>query len=298
MVRDDGSGDATSEILRNAGRREVRLQIVEDSAGRLGASGSFGALMKHALASGARYFAFADQDDVWLPHKLATQLAALRNWETAVGPQVPLLVHSDLTVVDRELRPCHPSHTRHAGLYRDCPTSLALRTLLGHNFVTGCATLFNRPLLEAASPLPDGAAMHDWWLACCAAALGQIEYLPEPLVLYRQHGANAIGAGRGRFRRGRVVRAQERIRRGVAQAFALRQRLRELGVADDHPSVRTLQDYIELFQPPTSPWRRGWGAYRLGIGRPDRIWRLLHAASAAASGAWLSDKVTPAERGR
>ena len=280
LVRDDGSSDATPEILRTAARRDASLAFVADSAGRLGASGSFGELMRHAMASDAQYFAFADQDDVWLPHKLGTQLAALRELEARAGPHLPLLVHSDLMVVDRELRTLHRSHTELAGLYRDCPAPVALRTLLGHNFVTGCATLFNRSLLEVATPLPPGAAMHDWWLACCAAALGRIEYIPQPLVLYRQHGSNEIGAGRALLQRNRLFRAQRRIQRGVAQASALRQRLRELGVADNHPAARIVQDYAGLFDPPTSPWRRGWGTYRLGIGRPQPLWRLLHAASA------------------
>jgi glycosyltransferase involved in cell wall biosynthesis len=281
LVRDDGSSDATPAILRAAARHDPRLQIVADSAGRLGATGSFGQLMRHALATQARYFAFADQDDVWLTHKLATQFAALRRLEAECGRDLPLLAHSDLTVVDRELRALHRSHTAQAGLYRRCPTALALRTLLGHNFVTGCATLFNRPLLEAATPLPSGTAMHDWWLAACAAALGRIEYIPQPLVLYRQHGTNEIGAGRTLLRLRRWLAAAARIRRGVAQATALGQRLRELGVNDDHPAARTVQDYARLFERPSSPWRRGWGTYRSGIGRPEPWWRLLHAASAA-----------------
>ena len=67
----------------------------------------------------------------------------------------------------------------------------------------------------------------------------------------------------------------------MAQASALRQRLRELGVSADRPSARIVQNYVELFEPPSSPWRRGWGTYRLRVGRPEPLWRLLHAASAA-----------------
>jgi hypothetical protein len=282
LIRDDGSSDGTQDIFRTAAARDSRLHIVQDSAGRLGACGSFGMLMQHALATGARYFAFADQDDVWLPHKLATQIAALKEREDTLGSGMPLLVHSDLTVVDAQLRTLHSSHTQRAGLYRDCPAPLALRTLLGHNFVTGCATLFNRPLLEAASPLPEAAAMHDWWLACCAAALGRIHYIEEPLVLYRQHGANAIGAGGGFFRLGRLRQARQRIERSAAQAAALRDRLRDRGVAGDHPAARTVHEYVKLFEPEASAWRRGWRTYHLGIGRPERRWRLMHAVTAAA----------------
>jgi glycosyltransferase involved in cell wall biosynthesis len=286
LIRDDGSSDATLNILRAAAGRDSRLMIVTDAAGRLGASGSFGRLMQHALANnpaaGApHYFAFADQDDVWLPGKLERQLAAIQELEAQRGPHMPLLVHSDLTVVDHELRTIHRSHTVLARLARRSPSSQALRTLLAHNFVTGCATLFNRSLLEAATPLPPEAALHDWWLACCAAALGDIRYLDEPLVLYRQHGANQVGAGREVFSLRRLLRARGTLRRGVAQAAALGRRLGELGIDDSHPAVRLTQDYAGLLQGPTSRWRRFWDAYRLRVGRPGRLWRLLNAANAA-----------------
>jgi hypothetical protein len=52
----------------------------------------------------------------------------------------------------------------------------------------------NRPLIDLALPIPEGAVMHDWWLALCAAVWGRIDFLTEPTVLYRQHGSNEIGA--------------------------------------------------------------------------------------------------------
>jgi hypothetical protein len=66
--------------------------------------------------------------------------------------------------------------------------------LLSRNEVTGCALAINRALLEMALPIPDGAIMHDWWLALFAAYFGQLIAVPERLVKYRQHDANVIGA--------------------------------------------------------------------------------------------------------
>lgn len=64
------------------------------------------------------------------------------------------------------------------------------------NFVTGCASIFNRCLRKVAAPIPAAALVHDWWVALVAAALGRIDCLPEATVLYRQHGRNQIGARR------------------------------------------------------------------------------------------------------
>lgn len=191
LVRDDGSSDQTLAIVERLARADPRISLMRDGRGNLGAAASFGALFERAAGSHARYVACADQDDVWQSTKLARELELLQRREADAGPAVPLLVHSDLTVVAEDLHVIHPSflafqHLRHVA---DRPLS----AVLVQNFVTGCTAVFNRALLLAAVPLPQ-VVMHDWWLALCAAALGEILYLPEPTVLYRQHQRNAIGS--------------------------------------------------------------------------------------------------------
>ncbi len=104
---------------------------------------------------------------------------------------MPHLVYSDLTVVDAELRLVHPSFLRHSRLRHG--EGRPLRTLLGRSFVLGCASIVNRPLLEFALPLPATVASHNWWLALCAAAVGQVSFLPESTLDYRRHGKNTSG---------------------------------------------------------------------------------------------------------
>jgi Predicted glycosyltransferases len=191
LARDDGSSDGTARILESLAGAEPRITLLRDGRGNLGPAHSFGVLMEAALETGAGYVAFADQDDVWQPDKLEHQLETLRARETALGSAVPLLVHSDLSVVDEELRLLHRSFlgSQRLGPDRGAP----LPTLLTQNFVTGCTTLINRALLRAALPLPQ-VVMHDWWLGLCAAAMGEILRCPRATVLYRQHGANAAGS--------------------------------------------------------------------------------------------------------
>jgi glycosyltransferase involved in cell wall biosynthesis len=194
LVRDDGSSDRTTEILQAFSEVDDRIILLPDQRGNLGPATSFGILLEYALNNGADYVAMADQDDVWLPSKIAQELALMRRAEDQSGESGAILVHTDLTVVGEDLRLIHPSFLAYQGLRHVADSPLG--TLLIQNFVTGCTTLINRPLLQLAVPLPR-VIMHDWWLALCAAALGKICYLPEPMVLYRQHGTNAIGsAGR------------------------------------------------------------------------------------------------------
>jgi rhamnosyltransferase len=191
VVRDDGSSDGTAEIVEQFAGADSRVKLLRDGRGNLGPAASFGALLEHAATEGASYVALSDQDDVWREDKLEQQLDVLQANEASSGAGAPLLVHSDLEVVDSELRPVHPSYFQFQRL--EAAPAEPLRSVLLQNFVTGCTTVINRALLRLAIPIPR-VVMHDWWLAQCAAALGTIRVLPEATVQYRQHGANAIGS--------------------------------------------------------------------------------------------------------
>jgi glycosyltransferase involved in cell wall biosynthesis len=281
LARDDGSADATPRVLTVAASRDRRILPLRDWAGPQGVTGSFALLMRRAAAMPARYFAFADQDDVWMTDKLARQLAALRELESRHGPDVPLLVHTDLRIIDADRRELHPSLTRYLGQGRSCQCSSPLRPLLAHNIVRGCAALFNRPLLEAASPLPAEAVAHDWWLALCAAAAGQVRYLPEATVHYRLHGGNVRSRIGSRLRLRRWVQAHRHLAAGAAQARALAERLRERGQPAAGEALRTLDQYASFFGHARSRLRRSWGVCRTGVGRPGPLHRLSFAGAAA-----------------
>lgn len=190
IVRDDASSDGTPEILeRLAARWPECIVLAPDRGERLGPRGNFTRLM---CCSNADYVMFCDQDDIWLPSRLAMPLERMRAIEESLGRDTPVLVHTDLVVVDQELRRVAGSFWRYSSLNPAIGDTLG--RLLVNNVVTGCATTINRALLRLAYPIPAAAVMHDWWLALVAAACGRLEYIPEPTVLYRQHGGNVIGA--------------------------------------------------------------------------------------------------------
>jgi hypothetical protein len=195
LIRDDGSTDATCSILAGYAARHPEIVLLEPEGVRppapLGPRGSFGVLLEQARAE---YVMFADQDDVWLPGRIDLFLGRMKEAETRWGPGVPVLVHSDLSVVDESLALRSRSFWAYQRL--DPLRGKVLNRLLVQNVVTGCASMFNRSLAALASPIPAEAMMHDWWIALVAAALGRIETIAEPTVLYRQHAANRIGAKR------------------------------------------------------------------------------------------------------
>jgi hypothetical protein len=263
LVRDDGSTDDTVPIVESLAHSDSRIVLVRDRLGNLGPAASFGVLLERAVGSGARYVALADQDDVWEPEKLARQLGMLRAREAAVGAGTPLLTHSDLTVVAEDLGVLHPSFLTFQGL-QQVPGD-PLGRLLVQNFVTGCTVLVNRALVRAALPFPN-VIMHDWWLALCAAAMGEVLCLPEPTVRYRQHDRNTLGA------RGWRQACLEMLRRplawwrlsgslfsqAVAQAGELVRRVEResSGRTREFPSLRKLQEFHLAFGSHGGAWRR------------------------------------------
>src|SRR2546428_140439 len=191
LVRDDASSDTTVEIVRQIASRDPRIELLTDERGNLGAWASFGILLEEAAKRGASYAFFADQDDVWKPGKISMQLALLRRLESEQGPNRPVLVHTDLEIVDDDLKPIHPSFHQYQQMSFDPADPLGV--LMLHNAVVGCTVAANRALISLANPLPAGSA-HDWWLALCAAVTGVIRSTGNATVRYRQHAANTIGA--------------------------------------------------------------------------------------------------------
>jgi hypothetical protein len=192
LVRDDGSTDDTRRIVGEyAARHPERIVPMADDGERLGSCRSFGRLLE---ASRARYTMFCDQDDVWLPHKIGVTLRAMQDLEARWGAETPAAVFTDLKVVDEDLVERAGSFWR---LLRLDPLNCRrLNRLVLQSVANGCTMLLNAALRDRAGPIPAEAAMHDWWVTLVAAAFGRCGHVPEPTVLYRQHGANVSGAER------------------------------------------------------------------------------------------------------
>ncbi len=228
LARDDGSTDDTPLILADyRARYPDRITILPGYGRRLGASANFAALMTSADAD---YLMFCDQDDVWLPEKIERAMAAMNELAAQHGADLSLLVHTDLAVTDARLQSVEPSLWRYQ--HTDPAHSTQLNRVLVQNYATGCTMLFNRAARDLALPIPTAAMMHDWWLALVVAAFGQVGFVDTPLVLYRQHGLNDIGA-QG-FTAGDVLRrftqwraAREIIRQVLAQGVAFLERYGE-----------------------------------------------------------------------
>lgn len=181
-IRDDGSRDATPEMLARWAERDARITWRPGSR-NLGPCGSFFRLLD-SVAEDAAFAGFADQDDVWDSDKLARGVAAL----SALPAGMPALYCARVVIVDEELvrRGLSPLPVR----------GPSLANALVENIAIGCTILLNRAAIDLLrNHWPAPPVFHDWWAYQVIGALGQVIYDPRPALKYRQHGGNAIGAG-------------------------------------------------------------------------------------------------------
>ncbi|VTU13771.1 Putative glycosyltransferase EpsE [Variovorax sp. SRS16] len=175
------------------------------------------------------FIALSDQDDVWVPDRLARMAAAF-----AHDPAL-LLLHTDARLVDAEGKGLgqtlfHALEVTPVELER-IHGGRAFDVFLRRNLVTGATAVFRRSLLTDAMPLPV-EWVHDEWLGIIAAATGRVDVLEDALIDYRQHESNQIGARRDTFpdkvRKALASRGRTHLDRAI-KAELLLARLQSLG---------------------------------------------------------------------
>jgi hypothetical protein len=194
VLSDDASVDATIEVARAALRQDPawdspRLRILRNPS-PLGVAKNF---ERAILACRGDLIALSDQDDVWALNRLERMAAEF------IARRDLLLLHSDARMVDEAGAFHGDSLFDVIGVtprdLRQIRSGRAFDVLLQRNLATGATMMFRTALLPFAAPFPQGW-LHDEWLAIIAAAVGRVDVLTDPLIDYRQHAANEIGARR------------------------------------------------------------------------------------------------------
>jgi glycosyltransferase involved in cell wall biosynthesis len=209
-VSDDGSRDATREVIAAFGRRHPgRLDRVLDGPGR-GSAANYLHLITHPeLPAGP--VALSDQDDVWRPEKLARAARVLQ--PGAPGADGPRAYAARYYVTDAALQ--------RPRLSAGWPRGASFRNALVQNVMSGHTTVMNAAALARvrAAGAPD-VPHHDWWLYLLLAATGcEIHLDPAGVLYYRQHAENVFGDRRGhraRLARMRFLRRESRAARWIA----------------------------------------------------------------------------------
>ena len=250
-IRDDCSTNVPISDIRELAARCVTAfpYSIQRNTGNLGSIRTFERLTEEA---DGEYFAYCDQDDVWLPEKLSVLEEAI------VGADAQL-VCSDMFIIDQNGKQTASSITkiRKHHVFRS-GEGLGTKLLIS-NFVTGCTMLVRSAQAKAAAPFcPD--MMHDHYLALWCASQGKIISLHRQLIRYRIHPGNQTAMMAGVFDKEsyytvRVVSMVHRLewlqKRFSGQDALIWARAREQNFQGDKTARRTVMKY-RRFSPLTS----------------------------------------------
>ncbi|MET0540677.1 MAG: glycosyltransferase family 2 protein [Variovorax sp.] len=259
VVSDDGSTDGSVDVVRSTlgdcGAAQAIALVGFENNPPLGVTRNFEQAVR---ACSHELIALCDHDDVWHAGRLARMAAQFE-----ARPEL-LLLHTDARLVDAQGQPLgstlfHALEVQPAELAA-IASGRAFDVLLRRNLVTGATTMFRRSLLDAALPFPP-EWVHDEWLGAIAAATGVMDVLPEPLIDYRQHASNQIGARRlsltEKIARAFAPRGDKHVKR-AQRAVALLERLQRLGDRVPPAIVQAQRDKVAHQQ-----FRAGLPASRL-----------------------------------
>ncbi len=178
IVTDDRSNDSTVEILEEYNKKYGLMYTINPT--NLGFSRNFEKAI--SLCSGD-YIALADQDDMWKSNKLE---ALINN----IGDHS--LIYSDAVLTNEKNEVIHTSFKNKC---RDIAEGeCCFCDFIFKKNIYGCTMMFTKELAQQALPIPSKYFQHDWWLPIVAHKMNGIKYLDKPLMSYRQHGSNNIGA--------------------------------------------------------------------------------------------------------
>lgn len=233
IVSDDGSNDATMEILRQYQAKWPAGKLIIRSGPQNGFCKNFLSLACDTAIK-ANYYAFCDQDDVWLPPKLES---ALRNIIANQSADVPYLYCGRTKYVNENLKPCGMSP-----LFVFPPS---FRNALVQSIAGGNTMVFNHAAKKLAQKVGIvDVPSHDWWLYQLITGVGgDVFYDRLPYILYRQHEFALVG-GNNSFQ-AKMVRVrmllQGRFQKWNTQNIAVLRRVNHLLTKNNQDILRAYE---------------------------------------------------------
>ena len=188
IISDDCSKDNTPEILEKYRKLDERV-IVYIQKENLGVVKNIEFLLKQVESP---LYMLADQDDYWLPEKVEMSVKTLQEKNAD-------LVFGDLEVVDKDLNTIYPSFGDFMLLNKKIAKYIdSYKVNYLYNCVTGCTLISKKELIKYILPLPTNSKflIHDHWIGLMAGINGELAYMTEKYIKYRQHGDNQVGTNK------------------------------------------------------------------------------------------------------
>ncbi len=214
-ICDDGSTDGTCLVAERYAERDERISLHRNER-NLGYAKNF---LEGVKRSSAPYIMLCDQDDIWNGDKVELTLREMKAAEKKGDG--PVLVFTDAMNFDSQTG-------KNLGRFHETSHLDTKKVDTAHLFMEnkciGCTVMVSRDILPYLDRLPDEIRVHDWWLALICSHFGQVVYVDEATLRYRQHGDNMIGGDSyGSYIKNRLSsfkRQREVLRQTISQGRA------------------------------------------------------------------------------
>lgn len=246
-ISDDCSKDNTIKILNEyLAKNPGKIILLQNQEPFGNARDNFLNLIKNVDAD---CYLFCDQDDFWLPNKVEKLITIYNEHKSDI---LPILVHSDLRVVDEKLQELESSLFKSMDLMK----TTNWKNLIVQNNVTGCTMLINRVLADYYKNNysiinNENILMHDYFFAEIAALCGETYFIDDSLILYRQHGNNSVGAKNVksfsyfRMKLSQIRNNKNLVKKTESQAGEVLKVIQKMGIKDNE-KITLLKKYSDL----------------------------------------------------
>lgn len=181
LIRDDNSSDGTLKILKKYEKLDRRIKILRDNRGNLGIVKNFEELLKN---SKSELIMFSDQDDIWFENKLDMYLKIAEKLEFS-----GFLIHSEAALFNKN----HENISKGSFISKKA-VKKGLENVFFNYFVQGATILISKEIRDFVFPFPKEAYLHDRYIHLVSELFFERVFINQPLIYYRQHGNNQIGA--------------------------------------------------------------------------------------------------------
>lgn len=229
LVRDDGSTDRTTEILKTYEQQHDNLQVIYGE--NKGVIESFFTLLSQADSTAA-YYAFSDQDDIWLWDKISTAVKAINKEDE----NLPVLYATEVQPIDEE------GNLLKKAILSD-RVKPCFSNALVENVCVGCTSVMNHSAYRLLKDKkPSFTIMHDFWCYLVVSCFGKVIYDSVPHILYRQHQGNVLGVSTSKM--GLVQRRIQNFKKHRKTLYKQAKELKKLYTPDGENGI-LLEEFIQ-----------------------------------------------------
>ncbi len=176
ILVDDCSTDGTIEAVKGLNDARIAIHINDRNRREVYSFGRAISLARH------QYIFLSDQDDIWLPGRVALITEAL---------QSALLATTNFDWIDQDEQPLQLSHDGVLPEHSSRHFKNIADIFVGKTTYFGCAMGFRRELLSLIAPIPSYVELHDWWIALAGNLAGSNVHLSDKTFWKRRHDSNA-----------------------------------------------------------------------------------------------------------